>query len=400
MNDGKWIVVIDDSKSVLMHIKALLTELGFQYVVTSDSPSKSMNAISRSPEKYAAVLTDLHMPQMDGMQVIRFLGEIGYQGGVGIISGIDERIVSLACEIAKKHKTALLGSISKPVAVDDLRRMMNKLDQFKQLNFSNYRKISEAELIEHICNKEVVPYYQPKLDVLTNRVKGVEVLARIVKPGCPDAILPGCFIPVANSHNLMDLLTMQLIEKTVQDYRELSDLFGYDFKISFNLCPTQLTDLSFPKRLKVLLDSNTIPTSSIVLEITEEFALKSTEQLESLNRLRMAGYGLSMDDYGTGFTNLQQLRSLPFSEIKIDRSLIVDIDKDGFSQLVVKSVAEIAEEINADLVAEGIEHIGELDYLSNHYERLSLQGFLMCTPKPLESLKLWYKSWQANVASA
>ena len=136
-----------------------------------------------------------------------------------------------------------------------------------------------------------------------------------------------------------------------------------------------------------------VDKSQVILEITEEFALKSTEQLESLNRFRIRGFGLSLDDFGTGFTNLQQLRSLPFTEVKIDRSLITDIHCDQFNQVVVNSLADISSRLNVTLIAEGMETIEDLNYLESNYKKMHIQGFLICTPRPIDNLLRWYHSW-------
>ena len=101
-----------------------------------------------------------------------------------------------------------------------------------------------------------------------------------------------------------------------------------------------------------------------------------------------------MDDFGTGFTNLTQLRTLPFTEIKIDRSLIRNIQSDKFSQVIVESLKQIAKEQHFTLVAEGIEQFSELEYLQNEFEDpILLQGYLICRPKPCNEMVHWYKNW-------
>jgi len=114
----------------------------------------------------------------------------------------------------------------------------------------------------------------------------------------------------------------------------------------------------------------------------------------------MRGYSISLDDFGTGFTNLTQLRTLPFTEIKIDRSLIRDIHIDNFSQVVVNSLAQIAIEQHFTLVAEGIENFNELEYLQRHFKlEVLLQGYLICRPKPCKELITWHQNWVSHVLS-
>ncbi|EGU60394.1 putative diguanylate phosphodiesterase [Vibrio nigripulchritudo ATCC 27043] len=389
----KQIVVIDDSQAILMVMKTMLLELGFANVVTSSNPRKALDLIRNHPEKYSAVFTDLNMPDIDGMEVIRQLGESRFSGGVCIISDMEKRIIQLAADIARQHEVCLLGNISKPIDLNSLKRALDKLQQMEERNFVHYKKMSREELRACLDARFITPYYQPKVNIYKHKVDGVEVLARICKPGVPKAILPGQFIPTAMRYNMLDEITLQILEKALDDLPMLCKEFGNNVRVSVNLSPNQLIDPKYPDTLNDMVTTRGVEKSQIILEITEEFALKSTEQLESLNRFRIRGFGLSLDDFGTGFTNLQQLRNLPFTEVKIDRSLITDIHCDQFNQVVVNSLADISKKLNVTLIAEGMETIEDLHYLEHNYRDMHIQGFLICTPKPVDSLLRWYHSW-------
>ncbi|WP_434362200.1 EAL domain-containing response regulator [Parasalinivibrio latis] len=396
--DNKNILVIDDSEAILLVMQTMLNEIGYHNITTTNSPHHAIDMVYAAPERFDVILTDLNMPGYDGMQVVRKLGDMGFKGAIGIISEMDKRIVELACEISRQHKVCLVGNLSKPIQMADLRWLFQKVEQLKERHFRHYLPITKEELVEAINLSQITPYYQPKLDLRNNKVTGVEVLARINRPGQVDAMLPGHFIPTAIAHQLIDRVTLQLVAKAVVDYQRLKRIFGEQIKLCFNLSPSQLSDLDYPDDLEKMLEQYQIERNRIVLEITEEFALKSAIQLESLNRLRMRGYGLSLDDFGTGYTNLHQLRSLPFTEVKIDRSLIDGLHKDKFSQVVVQSLVDIAESIGIELVAEGIEKIADFEYLQKYYNRITIQGFLLCKPRELQSLSAWHRSWVSNTA--
>lgn len=389
----KQIVVIDDSQAILMVMKTMLLELGYTNVVTSSNPKKALESIRNQPHKYSAVFTDLNMPEIDGMEVIKQLGAMQFEGGICIISDMERRIIELAADISKQHQVCLLGNISKPIDLNSLKRALDKLKQMEERNFVHYEKMSKEELIECIENRYITPYYQPKVGAQSHKVNGVEVLARICKPGIPEAILPGKFIPTAMRYELLNDITLQVLEKSLDDLPTLCKEFGQELKVSVNLSPSQLVDPTYPDVLNEIVTSKGVNKSQVILEITEEFALKSTEQLESLNRFRIRGFGLSLDDFGTGFTNLQQLRSLPFTEVKIDRSLITDIHCDQFNQVVVNSLADISSRLDVTLIAEGMETIEDLSYLESNYKKMHIQGFLICTPRPIDNLLRWYHSW-------
>ncbi|WP_152442393.1 MULTISPECIES: EAL domain-containing response regulator [Grimontia] len=394
------ILVVDDSEAILLMVRSLLSEIGENNVHTFSNPYKALEELRRAPNKYDIVFTDLNMPSIDGMAVIRALGKMKFTGGVSIVSGLDARIIELASSIARQQQVCLLGNIAKPINKDALQLTLDRLTHFEERKFLDYQRMSPSELIDCITHRQVVPYYQPKLNSQNNRVEGLEVLARIQKPGESNAILPGRFIPTAIENDLIDLLTMQLAEMTASDIKELSDIFGEDVTISLNLSASQLADLEVPNRLEFLFEAHGIDKSRVTLEITEEYALKSSEQMESLNRLRIRGHGVSLDDFGTGFTNIQQLRTLPFTEIKIDRTLISKIHQDQFSQVIVQSLVNIMDKFDVKLVAEGIEQIEELEYLHSNYPEMLLQGFLICRPRPIESLRSWYNSWLKGIGAS
>ncbi|WP_394246748.1 EAL domain-containing protein [Vibrio profundi] len=389
----KHIVVIDDSPAILMVVKSLLAELGFLHVVTYSNPRKALSEIKANPEKYSAVFTDLNMPDIDGMEVIKQLGEIDYQGGVCIVSEMDARVINLAANIARQHRIHLIGNITKPVDTEKLKTAISKIHYLNLRRSKDTTALLPADLKQCLNEHYVTPYYQPKVDIHTQQISGIEVLARICKPGEANAILPSRFIRVASEHGLLDQITEQIIDQVLHDMPMIMKVFGADIHIGLNLSPSQLNDSFHVENLYKLVNQHHLKHEQFIIEITEEYAVKTTEQLESLNRFRLRGFGLSLDDFGVGFTNLQQLRSLPFTELKIDRSLILGIHDDPFNQVIVQTLVDIADNLNFLLIAEGMECIDELSYLEERYQNMLVQGFLICPPKPLESLIHWYHSW-------
>lgn len=389
----KQIVVIDDSPAILLVMKTMLDELGYFDTVMAGSAQKALNLIRKDPRRYECVLTDLNMPDLDGMQVLRSLGEMGYKGAVCIISDMEDRVIELAADIAKLHKVSLIGTLAKPVDLNSLKRTLLRLEAFQQRTSPTLRTLSEKEIQAYLAQSMITPYYQPKIGLTSHKVRGVEVLARIIKPGEVNAILPGAFIPKAQECGLLNDMMLQLFDKALLDFPRLVKEFGDNLKMSFNISPSQLNQTQFLNDVVQLIQSYHLPEKQIVFEITEELAVNDPIQLENLNRLRMKGFGLSLDDFGTGFTNIQQLRSLPFTEVKIDRCLVQDIHCDHFNQVVVKSLAQISNSLSMMLIAEGMEYLEDFHYLESQYSSLQVQGYLICKPRPLDSLLSWHHGW-------
>ncbi|MEI8664056.1 EAL domain-containing protein [Pseudoalteromonas sp. B28] len=388
------ILVVDDSKAILIVMEAILNELGMSNTITTYLNAKeALEKVKEDINYFDAIFTDLNMPEMDGMELIRHLGELHYQGGIIIVSEMDHKVISLAANLAKQHNAHLIGNISKPVQLSQVSRLLTKVAQLNSHTLLKEPAISKDELIDALKNDEITPFYQPKINADNNKIESVEVLARILSSKDDNIILPCRFINTAEQHNLINQITFSLFEKATSEFKNMTAQLGHDFKMAFNLSPTQLDDLNCPNKLLLILELNQLTPSNIIIEITEQHALSSLMQLETVNRLRMHGFGISLDDFGVGFTNMNQLRNLPFTEIKIDRSLISHIETDLFSQVVVSSLFNITSKDNLDLVAEGVERPEELVYLRHYRRKLAIQGFLFSRPKPQDEFISWGKDW-------
>ncbi|WMN61312.1 EAL domain-containing response regulator [Pseudoalteromonas xiamenensis] len=398
-NSETRIIVVDDSPAILLVMQAIMTELDVTNATMCNSAIDALALIKKRPLGYDAVFTDLNMPEMDGMEFIRQLGECKFQGGIVIISEMDSKIIELAANLARFHSTHLLGNISKPVQLSEVSRVLEKLKLFIEPVEQANQPITEDLLLDAISKNEITPFYQPKINRATKRITSVEVLARIVSNETGQLILPDRFIGVAEDLDLINLITFQLFEKATEDFQEIRQTLHGEVKLAFNLSPLQLDDYGCPDKLALILELNHLKPENIILEITEHQPLNRPLQLETLNRLRMRGFDISLDDYGTGFTNLSQLKTLPLNEIKLDRSLVSHIDTDRFSQVIVDGLVDIAQNEGIVLVAEGIERIEELNYLERYKNTLLMQGFLISRPKSKREFLRWALSWLRMINS-
>ncbi|MBB1301950.1 EAL domain-containing response regulator [Pseudoalteromonas sp. SR44-8] len=390
---ARSILVVDDSKAILVVMQAILNELNVPNVTTCLNAQDALNKVKTNLYTFDAVFTDLNMPDMDGMELIRNLGDIQYPGAIVIISEMNSKIIDLAADLARKNNVHLIGNIAKPVQLNQVYTLLQKLEYLACHTEKPTEPISETQLLHAISHNEITPFYQPKVNRNSNKVESIEVLARIVTAEQGAVLLPERFICVAEDLDLINLITFQLFEKATGDFSEIKTRLGYKLKLAFNLSPCQLEDLSCPDKLALILHLNQLTPSEIILEITEQHALSSSAQLETLNRLRMRGFGISLDDFGTGFTNVQQLKTLPFTEVKIDRTLISNIESDLFSQVIVSSLVNIAIQDDLTIVAEGIERVEELEYLERFKEHILMQGFLISRPKGKTEFIRWAQSW-------
>jgi EAL domain-containing protein (putative c-di-GMP-specific phosphodiesterase class I) len=390
---NRQVMVVDDSQAILMVMKAMLTELGITNVTACSSASQALAKIAQAPRSFDAIFTDLNMPEVDGMEFIRQLGEIKYPGGVVIISDMDPKIIDLASNLARQSNAHLIGNITKPIQLKEMDRLLKKLETFIAPEKRNCDPITQSELLHAISHREITPFYQPKVNRATKSIESIEVLARIVTEQKTHTVMPEQFITLAEDLDLINLITFQLFEKATEEFREIRTELPHNVTLAFNLSPVQLDDLNCPDKLSLILELSRLKPEDVILEITEHIPLNSSVQLETLNRLRMRGFSISLDDFGTGFTNINQLKTLPFTEIKIDRSLITHIDSDRFSQVIVDGLIDIAQNEQIGIVAEGIERIEELQYLDRYKHNLLMQGFLISRPKAKAEFVRWIHSW-------
>ena len=394
MDSNHWrTLVVDDAKSIRLVINNILNRLGVTDVTCCSGGHEALSVLKETQEKFDLIFVDLNMPDMDGMELIRNLGIANFDGAVVIASQMESRVINLASEIAKNNRVHLIGNLKKPFDAAKMDCILEKYRVFRQRTITDHTQLNPSDIEQAIKECRLTPYYQPKIDIKTNRIHSLELLARIDSPGSCDAITPISFISVAEEHNLIDGLLLNLVESAIADFTELESEIGHFITLAINVSPIQLNNLDFPNKLDALIQEFGIDPAKIVFEVTEESAISTNNQLESLNRLRIKGYGVSLDDFGTGFTNVGQLLSLPFTEVKIDRCLISGINDDYFSQVIVNSLIDITNKLDISLVAEGIETIEELHYFEKFKSLILLQGYIFTKPKPKNELIRWHHSW-------
>jgi predicted signal transduction protein with EAL and GGDEF domain len=211
-----------------------------------------------------------------------------------------------------------------------------------------------AELRQGIGDGQLLLHYQPQLDLRTGRVVAVEALVRWQHP-TRGLLGPHEFIDLAESAGLMGLLTTWVVEDALRQCRQWRDQ-GLDLRVAVNVSPSAVVDRDFPVRVERLLGQHGLTAERLVLEVTEELLMDNRERtVEALTVMRRMGAGISIDDYGTGYSSLAYLKDLPVTELKLDRSFITSMSSSGRSSAIVRSTLNLAHALGLELVAEGVE---------------------------------------------
>ena len=329
--------------------------------------------------RFDVVVLDLALQERDGIELLRSIRTSGCDPVMIFISGFDERVRQAVVRLATALGLRVAGALPKPLSLEILRELLGAIpDPPFVVPASARPDIQRRELKTAITDGEIVCVYQPKVLLSDRRITGMEVLTRWRSPS-RGMVRPDVFIPLMERHGLIDELTQTVLKHS------LTALRGWrmehpELRLAVNLSPNSLTDLELPERVSSLLDATHIPPEALMLEITESAVMADyVVAADILTRLRIRGVGISIDDFGTGFSSLLSLLQLPFSEIKIDQSFVRLLQQDPEAHKIVRAVIMLARELDVEVVAEGIENEAVAQLLSDLGCQIG-QGFLFAPP--------------------
>lgn len=325
------------------------------------------------------IVSDLQMPNMDGLEFMRHLKDIQFSGKLALISSLKHDLLDHAGRLANLHKLNFIGQISKPMTKDKLDTVfLAKTEGVISEQPANNIVISQDDFTAALENGDIIPFYQPKFDVQSGRIVGAEALARWKKAGTGN-VSPEVFVKFAENNGRIEDLTCSLFKQVLTDTSRFLEHMS-DQKIAVNLSAILMSNVALPDRLLSLMHSANIKPENISFEVTESSILDlDTSTLEVLSRLRISGFDVAIDDFGTGSSNIQTLRDFPYSELKIDRAFIQNAISNTFSAETVRASIALAREMDMIVVAEGIEDQEVLDFVrSKGIEQA--QGFYLAKP--------------------
>ena len=350
-------------------------------------------------EPGAILVLDLHIPEMDGIEVMRRLAEQSTSPAIILMSGHDTSVLHSAEKLGKAHNLELISSFTKPIDIDQFQHTLEQYTKkTKHQNIEHAkvhtRTLGVSDLQQAIRTNQLVLHYQPQLDIATEQIIGAEALVRWQHPEL-GLIFPDQFIPMAEKAGMIGNLTHWVIDKAVHQ-EQIWQTDGLSLPVSVNISAIDITSLTLPEHLAQLLEDKKLNPTQLTLEVTEGALMgELVTSLDILTRLRLKGFGLSIDDFGTGYSSLSQLHRVPFSELKIDRSFVSNIEHDDEARAIVKTCIILAHELKMKVVAEGLETTEQLLIL----KRLNCdyaQGYFFSKPLEASTFKEFLLSHQAS----
>jgi EAL domain-containing protein (putative c-di-GMP-specific phosphodiesterase class I)/AmiR/NasT family two-component response regulator len=370
MNPNR-LLVVDDEPDISAYVADVAEGLGFD-VVRANTTDQFWASYSEFVP--SVVVLDLNMPQSDGVQLLRALAEKRCGAQIAIISGTDKRVVKTAERLGASHGLKMLGSLQKPVALRALRKILNK-------GLDETRGVTADELRHAIRDHQLVVHYQPKIDLKSEPHWNIAACEALVRWDHPQygILSPETFIPVAEKSGLISPLTVCVLRLALEQIGRWDEQ-GLSLSVAVNIAQQCLNDLALPDAIEGLAKRYDVAPSRLILEITESGAMTDAAlTMDILTRFRLKGFGLSLDDFGTGYSSLIQLHRMPFNEMKIDKSFVLEIGVSDEAEQIVRSIADLGHNLGLSLCAEGIECEEALSFVRS-IGCETAQGYLVSKP--------------------
>jgi len=384
--ESNVLLVVDDEPDFVELIVQVATGIGFE-VLPAGSAQAMFDQLSRRGP--SIVLLDLQLPGMDGVEVLRHLARQTLEAGVLLVSGMDHRVLMSARQLGDSLGLKMLDVLQKPAMIEDIEALLaSHLEPSARLEVDDLRRgIEELELVVH---------YQPKLVRHEGRwqIRSAEALVRWNHPRL-GLLYPGQFLPLAENNELIVAITDFVMSDAVRQAGQWRR-HGHEIGVAVNLSPRLVRDIGFPDRLARLLKEYDLPPEQLTIEVTEASSLHDVELVTDVfTRLRVKGIALSLDDFGTGTSSITQLYRMPFTEVKIDGSLMAEVPHTQAAATVVRAIVELAHRLSLSVCAEGIETAAAFEFMEQ-VGCEALQGRLIAHAVPAAELEVLARAWRGG----
>jgi len=386
MSDSN-ILILDDEAEIGHFISKIAAFSGFSPRVTTEPLVFQQEFAKQAPTH---IVLDLQMPGVDGIEVLRWLAEQQCKAEIVIMSGFDQKVIDAARRLGQERGLSIAGTMQKPFRVEDVVAVLGGERATPEIAVINAAAIEAA-----LQNSQLRLVYQPKMHLRPasgpagpmGRMVGFEALLRWQHPQ-QGLIGPADFLDIAANSGLMERITDTVIDMALLQLKDWATQ-GFDISVAVNISTHSIRDAAFADRLKAKCDIIGVQPASLIIELTETAAMSDVvTAMDVLTRLRIKGFRLAIDDFGSGYSSLVQLQMLPFSELKIDRAFVQDCDHSKQSSVIVKTIIDLAHNLDLTCVAEGVESEAQLSLLRSLGCEM-VQGYLISKPLLPDAATMW-----------
>ncbi|NEX63473.1 EAL domain-containing response regulator [Noviherbaspirillum galbum] len=391
---GLRFLVAEDDEFQRHWLTVMLTKLGATHITEAQNGREALKILSDASSRIDISFVDLNMPGMDGIELVRHLANGEHAGAVALTSALGSALLFSVETMSKAYGIDVLGTFEKPATPEVLERLIGNYKPSSRARGDAQQALPQFSLDDihaALAQNQFEPFFQPKVELATGKVKAVEAFARWRHPA-HGILTPKAFIPVLEQSGSMERLTWRIIERSVAACRSWHDR-GLMLSVSINLSATALSEAGLAERILAHIHEHGIEPAFLTIEITELMAMTDSPVcLENLARLRMKGFGLSVDDYGTARSNMQQLLRIPFLDLKIDRSFVAGAAQNEQMRIALSSCLDLARKLRRNSVAVGVETREDWDLLRG-LGCTYAQGFYIAKPMEREAVPDWIDEW-------
>jgi EAL domain-containing protein (putative c-di-GMP-specific phosphodiesterase class I) len=381
MND--LILVMDRDPESLSVLRSVAEKLCCDRVEVDSLETLQGILAIRHPTIAVLAVDGLEVP---ALAVLQALADHSVRAATFLVASLSARVFASVRRAAETRGLNVAGVCSRPLDA-------GKLEGLLTAHLTPAAPISRQELEQALATPELSLLYQPKIALSSEglNIQGVEALVRWQHPR-RGLLRPRQFLRAVEDHQLLTSLTDFVMTEALRQAGQWRAR-GLRLEMVINLSPGLVRDGDFPERLACLLRENEVPPDQLVLDLTEaSSAVDSNLMLDVFTRLRILGVGLALDNFGTGLSSLTELYRLPYSEIKVDHSLMADVPRKREAMLIVRAIVDLAHTLQLAVCAEGIETMQMLEFARNSGFDTA-QGRLFSDPVPGAEIERIVHTW-------
>jgi EAL domain-containing protein (putative c-di-GMP-specific phosphodiesterase class I)/AmiR/NasT family two-component response regulator len=375
---AKRVLILDDEELLARMLGRVAHAAGFETSVAVTPKEFAASYESAVPD---VVILDLALGESDGIEQIHYLTKRGYQHELVLVSGVDTKVLNAAASIARSQGLTVAGALRKPIRMADLTALLRRID-------SDPETFTTERILTAVRSNELTLQLQPVVSATDGSVLWAEALVSWDHPTL-GLLAPERFLPVAEkSRAVIEMLTEWSVVESLATYAKLRET-GCTVPIATNVSARNLADPVFADLIIDHLAEAHVPPDALRLQFSEAgLAAAPREPIDTLARLRLKGLALSLDHYGTGETTIRQLLCVPFSELKLDPTIVARCFDSKEALAVLKAATGIAAAMEFTTTAVGVESERQREAL-RELGVDNVQGPLVAQPMALEDFRAW-----------
>jgi EAL domain-containing protein (putative c-di-GMP-specific phosphodiesterase class I)/ActR/RegA family two-component response regulator len=387
------VLIVDDNRFIVGLLRRYLKKLGIAAPLEAHDGASALDHVDSAVVD--VVLCDLGMPGMDGIEFLRHLADREAPPDVILLSGQDRSILNTAVRLGRAHGLCVLGSVSKPFTLAPFKALLEQAGNGATgSSRGSLQPLTPEAIRAGLAADAVELVFQPKVSLRNRQMIGVEAFLRW-RDVDGQLKSPAAVVPVAEQWGLINGLTEVVVRKAMTQSGIWRDE-GHRFDMAINVSMHDLDRYDFPEFVVDAAESAGADLAAVILEITESQIMADiVKPLEVLSRLRLKGVGLAIDDYGTGASSMQQLKRVPFTELKIDREFVAGAPEDDAARAMLMSSISLGKDLGLTVVAEGVETESEWRLMASRGVDV-VQGYFVARPMAAGEMEGWLGRWNSS----